>query len=555
MEQFAEQLARISELSDDELAVLDADLVTAFDAADDASDIETMQEIAEALDQVRGEVAKRSSGDPAAEEEGEPVAASAEVDAGNEAQTEETEETAVESADASDTDSAAEGDNIETESEGQVPVEITSEAADQSAGVVVASAAPITITAGGDIPGVTAGTELASMDDVVDAMTRKINAMKNVTGNGEQIIVASLQHPDADEDHTLRAGDLEGNARKMREFLSNRDALTPEGLVAGAWCAPRVPIYEVPTVGTTERPVRDGLATFRADRGGVTWMQPPTIANAAIGSSIWKYNGSQWQAYTDPEGKVLASPADEKPIADIVCGAEQSVDVEAVPFALRFSNMMAKAFPEWVRASTELAMVAQARFAEQRTLSQLFSLAVTGTAGTVQTSLGVARDFFRAVAIAAANKRHEQRMSPTSPLQLLAPQWLAVAIAVDLGLGQDFAVHGFGEVDGHFRELNIQPIWYIDDVPGKASFSSESAFPNIAHWLLFPTGTYVRLDAGELNLGVVRTGDDIRKNTYTEFAETFETVAHFGPAGYEWTVYGQTAVAIKGAYSAPVTVS
>lgn len=555
MEQFAEQLARLSELSDDELATLDSELVSAFDAADDASDIETMQEIAEALDQVRAETASRSDGEPDAEAEGEPVAASAEVDADNEAQAEETEETAVESADASDTDSAAEGETVDNESEGQVPVEITSEAADQSAGVVVASAAPVTITAGGDIPGITAGTELASMDDVVDAMTRKVNSMKNVTGNGEQIIVASLQHPEADESHTLRAGDLEGNARKMREFLSNRDQLTAEAMTAGAWCAPRVPIYDVPTVGTTDRPLRNGLPTFRADRGGVTWMQPPTLSAAAVGSSIWKYNGSQWQAYTDPAGTVLASPSDEKPIADILCGTEQSVDVEAVPFALRFQNMMAKAFPEWIRASTELAMVAQARFAEQRTLSQLFSLSVTGTAGTLTTSLGVARDFFRSVAIAAANKRHEQRMSPTAPLQLVAPQWLAVAIAVDLGLGEDFTVHGFGEVDGHFRELNIQPIWYIDDIPGKAAFSSESAFPGVAHWLLFPTGTYVRLDSGELNLGVVRTDSDIRKNTYTEFAETFETLAHFGPAGYEWTVYGQTAVAIKGAYSAAVTVS
>lgn len=612
MTDFAERVARLAELSDDELISLESEIVAAFDAADESSDIDQMQDLADMLDQVRAEMSARDDGgngeaadtaqtemaasgaseeteDPApeasAEETPEPTGETTtdtqptsegdgdgeeteetegdkpeesedtEPEATEEGKTETTEETEGDEPKAEtedNTDPQAEPADKESE---QVATEITSEDVPEENAPVAASTAPVSIRAGGDIPGITAGSELDDMDSVVEAMTRKVNAMKGVSGNGEQLIVASIQHPDGDEDHTLRAGDLEGNSRKIRALISDPDQLTPEALTAGGWCAPRTPIYDVPTVGTTERPVQQGLPTFRADRGGITWVQPPTLPGYEGAVSLWRYDGSAWVAYTDPEGTVEADPNDEKPCLKVECGNEQSVDVDAVPFCLTFDNLTARAFPEWVRATTELTMVAQARFAEQKSLAQLFSLAATGSAGTITENLGVARDFFQGVAIAGAAKRHEHRMSESAPLQLLAPRWLATAIAVDLGLGEDFDVHSRNEVDGYFGELNLSPIWYIDDVPGQDAFDSASAFPATANWLLFPTGTYVRLDNGELNLGVVRTKEDVKKNQYTEFSETFETVAHMGPGDYSWTVKGATTVEILGSYSAATSLN
>lgn len=546
---FADRVSNLGDINDDELAQLETDIVAAFDAADEASDIDEMQALADLLDQVRAEISSRSEV-TSADVEGDDVfdedAVAASIEAETEAETEAEAEVEVEA-------EPEVAPNIQTnslpESEAQVVAEITADDVPSENAPIVVNEPAVAIRAGGDIPGITAGSMLDSMDDVVEAMTRKVNAMRGVSGNGEQIIVASIQHPEASEDHILRAGDLEGNSRKIRSLISDPEALTPEALTAGAWCAPRTPIYEVPTVGTTERPVQQGLPTFRADRGGVTWVQPPTLPDVDGASSLWRFDGSAWQAYTDPAGLVLASPADEKPCLKVECGSEQSVDVDAVPFCLTFDNLTARAFPEWVRATTELTMVAQARFAEQKSLSQLFSLAASGSAGTVSTSVGVARDFFVGVLLAAAAKRHEHRMSADSPLQLLAPQWLAKAIAIELGIGKDFDVHAASEVDGYLKSENLTPIWYIDDVPGKAAFTSQSAFPTTAHWLLFPTGTYVRLDNGELNLGVVRTKEDVKKNQYTEFSETFETVAHMGPASYGWTVQGKTTVSLLSNYT------
>lgn len=600
MTDFAERLARLAELSPEELASLEAEIVAAFDAADESSDIDAMQELADMLDQVRDEMSNRDGGDteaeaPAEEPAPQEMAASgtpeeSTEDPAPEASAEEpTEEEPVETTsdqpeetpaegaeteepaegtegEAAEGEESTEGENDQTddpqpegsdatpESEEQVATEITSEDVPQENAPVAAAAAPISIRAGGDIPGITAGSELPDMDSVVEAMTRKVNAMRGVSGNGEQIIVASIQHPEAGEERTLRAGDLEGNSRKIRALLNDPEALTPEALTAGGWCAPRTPIYDVPTVGTTERPVQQGLPTFRADRGGITWVAPPTLPGFELATSLWRYDGTNWVAYTDPEGTVEATPNDEKPCLLVECGNEYSVDVDAVPFCLTFDNLTARAFPEWVRATTELTMVAQARFAEQKSLAQLFSLAATGTAGTITTALGAARDFFLGVRMAAAAKRHEHRMSETAPLQLLAPRWLATAIAVDLGLGEQFDNVSLSQVDGYFAELNIQPIWYIDDVPGQDAFESQSALPAVANWLLFPAGTYVRLDNGELNLGVVRTKEDVKKNRYTEFSETFETIAHFGPEDFSWTVKGATAIELRGSYAAPTTM-
>lgn len=562
-EDFADQVANMADLSDDELAQLESDIVAAFDAADEASDIDEMQALADLLDQVRAEISSRSGEGETADDAGAPPvedAADAPVAAAVETETPAPVANEVPAPTPSDDAPAEEeSDEDETpevqinsttpESEAQVVAEITAEDVPSENAPIAAGAAPVTIRAGGDIPGITAGSTLEDMDSVVEAITRKVNAMRGVSGNGEQIIVASIQNPEANEDHILRAGDLEGNSRKIRSLISDPEALTPEALTAGAWCAPRTPIYEVPTVGTTERPVQQGLPTFRADRGGVTWVQPPTLPGFEGATSLWRFDGSDWTAYTDPEGKVEASPNDEKPCLKVECGAEQSVDVDAVPFCLTFDNLTARAFPEWVRATTELTMVAQARFAEQKSLSQLFSLAATGSAGTISNTIGVARDFFVGVLLAAAAKRHEHRMAPDSPLQLLAPQWLAKAIAIELGIGKDFDVHAASEVDAYLKQENLTPIWYIDDVPGKPAFTSQSAFPNKAHWMLFPTGTYVRLDNGELNLGVVRTKEDVKKNQYTEFSETFETVAHMGPAGFGWTVQGVTTVALLSNYT------
>lgn len=658
MEQFTERLSRLAELSEEELGTLEDELVTAFDAADEAADLDGMQSLADAIEAVRSEVESRqpaeeiaaepaapveevpaemaasavegeevASEEPASDEDSDAVSEVEESDVSDETPAETpSEESAVEAPEAEAVEASAEAEaevetpeveaeapaeepaEVETEavaeesapseedapasetveetvesdetstpeaevaedtpkaaetaeeSEEQVATEITAEDVPEVNQPVAAAARPYTIRAGGDIPGITAGAELGGMDDVVEAMTKKVNAMRGIGGDGEHIIVASFAFDEAaPEERTLKPGDLNGNAKKIRDFLAEPEALTREALTAAAWCAPRTPLYDVPTMGTTARPVRDALPSFNAERGGITWISPPGLPDLAGATSLWRHDGSDWLSYSDVEGTVQTNPTATKPCITIPCGPEKTADVDAIPVCFCFDNLGARAFPEWVRGNTELILVGQARFAEQVLLSKMYAVAATGASCSgPATAVGAARDFVLTVATAAAAARWRLRLSENAPLQLLAPAWVRTAIAVDLGLqapGDNAFTTGVSEVDGYFREYGVDPIWHFDDVPGSAAFSG-CAFPGSADWLLFPTGSFLRLDTGELNLGVVRTKEDVQKNKYCEFSETFETVAYVGPDSPNgWITRGTTAIDLLGGTGGPVDLS
>lgn len=605
MDEFNDRLERLSELSPEELDALIAEMVAAFDAADAGGDLELMQKIADSLDEARSRQDSINEGDTGTtvspEAEGSISAAGSDADAApDEENTDSPDETSTDDNDAPaeetadpETSDEAEGDadnadeaevpaegeespdqtqvnaedeepagdaspelNDEAPTTGDAPAQedpvakITAEDVPADSQPVAAGGAAVTIRAGGDIPGVTAGTTLDNIDDVIDAMTKKVNSMRGVRGDGEHVVVASLKFDDELPDkQTLRPGDADGNSRKIREFLSNRDQLTPEALTAAGWCAPRTPIYDIPTSGTTDRPVRDSLPSFAADRGGISWVQPPALPDLAGSVGIWRYDDEDgWGSFGNPTGS--GSAGEIKPCLTVECGDEQSVDLEPITQCLCFDNMTARAFPEWIRGNTDLSLVAQARFAEQVLLSKLFAASGAATCGSPSTLLGAARDFLTTVKVSAASHRWRFRLGADAPLQLLAPSWLREAITLDLSIqapGDDKLSISRSEVEGYLADANIDPIWYIDDAPSTDTFDTCVGFPTTANWLLFPTGSFLRIDGGTLDLGVVRTKEDVQKNTYCQFAETFESVAYMGPASPNgWVLHGETPINVIG---------
>jgi hypothetical protein len=53
-------------------------------------------------------------------------------------------------------------------------------------------------------------------------------------------------------------------------------------------------------------------------------------------------------------------------------------------------------------------------------------------------------------------------------------------------------------------------------------------YPTTVEWFLFPEGTWLFLDGGSLDLGLVRDSTLNSTNDYTLFAETFESAARVG---------------------------
>lgn len=558
MDQFADQLAKLADLSDDELTQLEQDMVAAFDAADEEGDVDTMSAVADGLDTVRSEIARRGGDeDEATEEPAEDEAAMAASAETETVEQTDTDNDSVEDAEAeavAETETAeAETDEVETEvAEDEAETEVTAETetlsdsntdsleentmsveltADDAAepveevAAVAASAQPTVIRAGGDIPGVPAGSELSDLDEVAAAMTARINSLRGAGGDGEQVVVASLA-VELDPERTLYRSDAEGNARKIRELQSSPEALTA---AANGWCAPRTPIYTIAGVGSNDRPVQASLPSFNADRGGIVYSAPPALADAGYGAGKWSWVTDAWKGSSTLEDGALASKVMFTP----TCGEEITEDLYAVTSQLKFDNMIARAYPEFVRRNMELAQVAHARFAESLLLGKMFN-AATAVGGAATPALGITRDYLFQLRVVAASLRNRHRVAADTTIDAWAPVWLRDAVVLDLAAqapGDDKLGSTYAEIEGYLRDANINVTWYHDDVPGATDsqlFEADNAFPATASTILAPAGSFLYLDGGTMDLGVVRDASLVGTNQYIEFTETFEGLAFVG---------------------------
>lgn len=592
MDQFADRLSRLGELPDADVSALEQELITAFDAADNAGDVDTMSQIADALDTVRAESKRRAGGAtedqpgatpdaatpdaaPAApamaasiEEEPEenPTVAEAEVETTtsttDEAPAEvpaedptpevEAPAAAAEAPTTDDTLTPAEADEaVVTEAEAIVAEAETAAVEDGlppkegsmddellDAGVVpdenqpgdeVARTPATLIRAGGDIPGFAAGSEMEGMGQVAEALSAKINTLRNTTGgNGEKLIVASFQSQVEEEDRILHRGDPVGNSRKIQAATKDPEALTA---AANGWCAPRTPIYNIFGVGSTDRPVRDSLTSFSADRGGIVWSTPPKLSGGNYGAGVWVWESTEWQGSAEASGTATDNT---KVLFTATCPGEETRDLEAITTQVKFTNMMARAYPELVRRNNELALIATARFAESRTLRWMWA-ASTDVAENNSVPLGATRDTLFALSTMATSFRNRHRMNPTDTMDCWAPAWLRDQVVNDLMIqtpGDQVGLSvALGEIDGYLSSRNINVTWFLDTIPGFATAqiaATDHTLPVNAGVIMAPPGSFLHLDGGTLDLGVVRDGDLVATNEYIEFTETFENVAFVG---------------------------
>ncbi len=326
-------------------------------------------------------------------------------------------------------------------------------------------------------------------------------------------------------------------ARGSQQEISNmlEAVASPEALTAtGGICAPTNVDYAVPTWATADRPVRDALPGFQATRGGILYVTPPDIAALAAATAVWT-------EATD------ASPgATTKPVIQVTCGSTVQVYVEAVSTRLGFGNMFNLFAPEQVAANTDLAIAAAARIADNNLLNLIAAASVAGV--TTATMLGATRDLLTACHQAIASYRNAHRIPDTQKFTAIFPQWLRNEIKIDMlrELAHDnsgaFNVWMISDeqVDALFTAIGINPVWHLDGQPSSVSggvaqqmtiqtaTGAIETFPTKVVWYLYPEGFFQFLDAGRLDLGVVRDSTLDATNDYETFVETFEGVAYRG---------------------------
>jgi chemotaxis protein histidine kinase CheA len=378
-----------------------------------------------------------------------------------------------------------------------------------------ASAAPVAITAGADIPGYTAGSSMNNMDDVAEAMSKRIHSLRRVNGgDGEQHIVASIttQYPD---ERTLGT-DPEANWEKIQNVVG------PEALVAaGGHQAPFEVKYDIFGFGTDARPVRDALAKFQADRGGIRYITPPVLSDYVNATGVWTAANDAAQT---------PSPA-AKASLTVAAAQEVTVATDAVTLQMQFGNLVTRAYPELVARHNELGLIQHARRAEQNLLAQLTS---NSTAVTTSSLIGFGRDFLVQVGRAAAAYRSRHRLEADTSLRIIVPSWVKDAMVADLALQMpgDSTLNAYGEVDGYLAARNVVASYTLDqDTFGAQSAGALLEFPDSFVWYLFAEGTFLMLDGGTLDIGIIRDSGLVGTNDYKMFLETFEAVAKVGIEG------------------------
>ena len=518
----AEEVAETPEVKAEEEA--EKPMTEASIATEEVSELSTTKET-EATFEAEVETEEKEEEAPAAEEEGEgemPAPEAEEAEAELPVETEATTEAVTADASVDVEATTQEITNAPQEQEGQeapvtaaaheegMDVEVQAPA-DRRPSIQATEAAAVVITAGADIPGYTAGGVMADYNEVARAMESRLHGLRRVKGgDGEQHIVASFQtkYP---ESRVLNQ-DTDGNVAKINALVD------PRALVAsGGHSTPFEVKYDIFGFGTTDRPIRDSLVRFQADRGGIRYIQPPVLSSYANAVGVWT-NAVDTNPGTDVKTSLTVSAATELTVA-----------TDAVTLQLQFGNLMTRAYPELIARHNELALIQHAREAEQYLASKIAagSIAVTSTS-----LIGVARDFLVQIGRASAAYRSRHRLDANMPLRVIAPAWIKDAMRADLALampGDNTISATDAEIEGYLGSLGVNITFSQDlDVFGAQTTGGMNEFSDTFTWYIFAEGTFLFLDGGTLDVGIIRDSTLVGTNDYKMFVETFEGIAKVG---------------------------
>lgn len=424
----------------------------------------------------------------------------------------------------------------------------------------------VVITAGGDIPGVTAGQPLDDLTEVARAMRQRLQAVDGILPEGQKVIVARARNVYPDErqlDRTnveLNQARVEAVVAAAREaFLDGEEGSMDALAAAGGRCGPLPARFDVETLGTDARPVASGLASFTDSRGGVRFVPGPVLSDIDVAGSDAAI--SQWTNAQDTAA--INDAGTRKAIQRIVCADEVTVEDYAVVKRLLVGTSLARTNPERLRAFIDLAEVAHARLAEGLLLTRIKTQLATqlGESGQV---LGSRRDLLAEWFKAVWAMRNHYRMGEADALQLIVPDAVIAHHQIDgvrqmPGDQRDRLTRD--EVIGELRAVGVDVLITPDMpahmAPAQAAGAQARDLPAPIEWALFPMGTLAYIDGGEFDLGFsagtpIRDTASLAANDYQLFAENWENVAKFGGAQVLW---GRTMVAPTGEVAGTVDVS
>jgi hypothetical protein len=327
----------------------------------------------------------------------------------------------------------------------------------------------------------------------------------------------------------------------LEQNFAKIEAVTSPGalVAAGGLCAPLETLYDVEVIGSTARPVRDALARFQVERGGIQYRPGSSAAAAVNGAGVWTLADDE---AADGSGGTV------KDCWVVDCPAVEDATIQAIYSCLEFSNITTRFDPEVTAANVREGMIAHARLAERELYRQMAAQSKLVRANTQV--VGATRHILVEMDKLIAYYRDRHRLDDSISLTWMAPQWvrelLRADIAYQMAAGDWQEALGVAEstIGGWFSRRGVSPVWFLDGatapqtvngvtIPSQvyADVAAGGTIPNFPEpfdSLLFTSGAFLFLDGGSLDLGLVRDSELISRNRYQQFSETFEGVAFRG---------------------------
>jgi hypothetical protein len=447
-----------------------------------------------------------------------------------------------ESADADDDESDDEDGDAETAA-ASVPAvrQVRYPAVPRSHSPRIDGEAVATLIAAAGNTGVRAGDPLDrnGYAEALIEIARRRGAVHKVSGGGEErILVASVDFP-FPEERRLENGPRSAGLNRSRIAALGNPFLGNEGvqalLASGGLCAPLTPFYDLPQFSTTARPVRDGLPSFRADRGGVSVPSVSDLGDITTAITVIEEED-------DAQGGTFAT----KSCQAMDCADWTDVAVGIIAHCREYGNLNARAWPEGVAHENDNTMAAHARTAEGRLLDRIDALSLAITRAAVY---GASSTLLYALQVSRAGIISRLRMDPSTRFRVILPFWAAEMFSQDLvnsKLESRFDTPP-EQVGALLSRFGFNVIWHLDE--GLAGGAADEVWADEAgggaqdDWpgttvqaRVFPEGEFLHLDGGTLELGLVRDSNLNSTNDYQLFGETFENLARIGPVQAAHTI-------------------
>lgn len=317
-------------------------------------------------------------------------------------------------------------------------------------------------------------------------------------------------------------------------FLSEENPLVNLSLfdspteIQAAMCPPLEPLYDLACDNVVRRPVQAGLPQFgrRANRGGFKVLPSPSLFDITGGYG-------QWTSAMDSDPNEIKDAC-----ATVTCSSPTDFEWYGIYRCLTVKNMVWMTFPELVNAYLNRLQARAARYAEVLLLE-----AMANGSDTIEVdrrygydaSISVVRTVLNYLALYQEIERWD-----AGEMDAWMPRWFKYGLKMGMASmnrtdGGRNRVPSDAEVDALFTDAGFNPHWYIDrpswatPIPNLQTAGDLNFLPSSVEILVHKRGKYALMDQGNLQVGVTgdnryRLSDDLRKNQFTFFYESFEGV-------------------------------